>query len=120
MTEFTKGPWVIDAGEKNDRSHLITTNNRSVINNMAPICEIETDFIGEFGVEQKANAHLIAAAPAMYAMIEMLANELYQAIDECNDQRLSHITSMTETPPDLIDMESIHLAQLLLKKARGE
>lgn len=71
---------------------------------MAPICEIETDFIGEFGVEQKANAHLIAMAPDMYAMI-----------DEVSKLRESNIEDAVQWVLDntdgLID---------LLKKARGE
>jgi hypothetical protein len=107
MTESTKGPW--------KKRKAVTSTFIDIYNDVNEwVCQIITSDVST------ANANLIAAAPEMYAMIEMLANELYQAIDECNDQRLSHITSMTETPPDLIDMESIHLAQLLLKKARGE
>jgi len=114
MTGFTKGEW-------------------HVMENCAGSIEVETDHDNYLNIgictdgedctnnpEVLANAHLIAAAPEMYVMIESLTKELYRAIDECNDQRLSHITSQTETPPDLWDMESLHLAQLLLKKARGE
>ena len=66
------------------------------------------------------DAHLIAAAPDMYAMIEELTSELFIAIDEVNDQRASRVTSQTENEPDYMDMQTIHKAQLLLKKARGE
>lgn len=113
MADFTKGKWYVE--QVCGPSIEVTTDHWDYLN-IGIVTEGEDCCNNP---EALANAHLIAAAPEMYAMIEMLANELYQAVDECNDQRLSHITSMTETPPDLIDMESIHLAQLLLKKARG-
>ena len=69
---------------------------------------------------EEANAHLIAAAPDMYKMIDDLTIELKHAIDEVNGSRMMQINSQTETPPDMWDMQSLHEAQLLLKKARGE
>jgi hypothetical protein len=71
-TKFTKGEWFIDEGDSMDCSHLITTNYRSVENNIVPIVEIETEFDGVIGVEQKANSHLIAAAPEMYELLLFL------------------------------------------------
>jgi hypothetical protein len=110
MTEFTKGPWIkCKRGES-----LIGVNGTTVGIHDCGLTGVNKS------KESVANSDLISMAPELYEMVEMLVNELYQAIDECNNQRLSHITSQTETPPDLIDMESIHLAQLLLKKARGE
>lgn len=100
MTEFTKDEWVIDSGEKGDRSHLITTNDRSVINNIIPICEIETDFEGYIGVEQKANAHLIASSPDMYKMLDEICINMHK----------------TESG----SIEDILAIESLLKKARGE
>ena len=64
--EFTKGEWFADKGD------LITTTYRSVENNMIPICEVEVEFDGAVGVEQKANARLISKAPAMYNKLEEL------------------------------------------------
>lgn len=49
-------------------------------------------------------------------MVKILSNELFQTIDECNDQRLSRVRCDQLDPPDLIDMESVHLAQVLLKR----
>lgn len=70
--------------------------------------------------EQHGNAHLIAAAPDMYKMIDDLTLELQMAINELNTHRMTKVTSQTETPPDMWDMQSCHEAQVLLKKARGE
>jgi hypothetical protein len=74
-TKFTKGEWFIDEGDSMDCSHLITTNYRSVENNIVPIVEIETEFDGVIGVEQKANSHLIAAAPEMYDLLSTIEND---------------------------------------------
>lgn len=71
-------------------------------------------------IESNANMYLIAAAPEMYAMLEEVAKELYNLIDEVNDQRLSHVNVSSLTQPDLCDGETIHRMQLLLAKARGE
>ena len=70
--------------------------------------------------KELANAHLIAAAPDMYAMIQSLSKELELAITKINVTAMSNVTEQTETQPDMWDMESLHDAQLLLKKARGE
>ena len=50
------------------------------------------------------------------AMVEKLARELWMAIDEINDQKMSKVTCQTETPPDLWDQETLHEAQLVLKE----
>jgi len=65
------------------------------------------------------NAHLIASAPAMYAMINLLMSELSMAIDEVNTMRDIHHKDPL-TPCDDWDKESCHNAQVLLAKARGE
>ena len=70
--------------------------------------------------ESIANAHLIAAAPEMYEMLESASKELYQLINEINKHRMTQVNSGTETPPDLHDMETCHLIGVLLAKARGE
>jgi hypothetical protein len=70
--------------------------------------------------EGKANAHLMSQSKNMYKMIEILSAELFIAINEVNEQRASRITNQTENEPDYMDMQTIHEAQLLLKKARGE
>ena len=68
----------------------------------------------------RQRAHLIATAPEMYEMLESAKNEIYQLIDEVNDQRASKITSTTENEPDYHDQETVYLIDQLLAKARGE
>jgi hypothetical protein len=52
--------------------------------------------------------------PAL-AMVDELSKELYLAIDEINDQRMSKVTNQTESHPDLWDQETLHRAQLILR-----
>ena len=79
-------------------------------------------FVGDSddNTDCKANAHLIAAAPEMYEMLEQLSSELRHAIGEVNDMRKAKICGSDLTPPDLWDAESCYLADKLLAKARGE
>jgi len=56
----------------------------------------------------------------MYEMLESACSELYSLINEVNKEMLSKVHSQTEAPPDLHDMETCHLIQQLLKRARGE
>ena len=116
-TKFTKGEWKLIAENKN--SSICSTSSGHF--------HIETDdthkFISiqnEHKEESEANAHLIAAAPDMYKMIESLTKELELAITSINVSIMKGVTQQTETQPDLWDMESLHEAQLLLSKARGE
>ena len=59
-------------------------------------------------------------AKEMYAMLETALSEMHGLIDEVNDQRMSHVNSMTETSPDLHDGQTIHEIQVLLAKVRGD
>ena len=108
MPKFTKGPWQVWG----DWAIKDCTPAENLIGTFEPI--------GHSVNVAFDNAHLIAAAPDMYAMIDSLAKELFIAIDEVNDQRASKITNQTENEPDYMDMQTIHEAQLLLKKARGK
>ena len=71
------------------------------------------------GISNVSDAHLIAAAPDMYRMLETLTCELNAAIDEVNTMRDINNSGMM-TPADHWDKESCHDAQLTLAKARGE
>lgn len=117
-TSFTKGPWVIESGDEFFDGPCITSKERKgVLNLCMPSCEYFDD--AEM-IEQKHNTYLIAAAPEMYEMLEAVISEMFCLIDEVNDQRMSRVTNLTETPPDLHDQETLHNIQLLLAKARGE
>ena len=118
-TKFTKGEWIHGSADFSDFDIAITTQKRwdeSRVN----ITEVTVDWEGELAAEQKANAHLIAAAPDMYQMIDELSSELQMLITEVNLHRSRVINSQSETEPDYWDMQSCYEAQELLKKARGE
>ena len=99
-TNFTKGEWKLYEYQ--------TMVNIEVGKGAMTICEMETTSGHgcdvHLSTEQKANAHLIAAAPDMYAMIESMSKlrdgEMHTAIDWILDNT-----------DDLMS---------LLKKARGE
>ena len=115
-TKFTTGPWVVNNGsESRFLQSKITTKSKGCD---VVICDTPSPYFGED--VSRANAHLIACAPDMYEMLESACSELYGLINEVNKERLSKVHSQTETPPDLHDMETCHLIQQLLKRARGE
>lgn len=70
--------------------------------------------------DRDANAHLIAAAPEMYEMLERVETELRHAIGEINDMRMARVCGTDLTPPDLWDAETCYDVAVLLAKARGE
>jgi hypothetical protein len=111
-TKFTKGPWLVKQMEDVNSVYDVHYN--------LPASEYSVASIVLYNQDNAANADLIATAPDMYEMIEQLTSELFIAIDEVNDQRASRVTSQTENEPDYMDMQTIHEARLLLKKARGE
>lgn len=124
-TKFTKGPWVIKPLEEDKeyirirggviggRFKIANVTDLHLHHNDAKWCKMERE-------ESIANANLIAKAPDMYEMLESVRNELYQLIDEVNDQRASKITSQTENEPDYHDQEMIHLIDVLLAEIRGD
>lgn len=106
-TKFTKGGWVARTEKFGGMQiGLVYVNGGGFNVSDAP--------------DAIANAHLIAAAPEMYAMLEMGLSEMHGLINEVNDQRMSRIHSQMQTPPDLHDGQTLHEIQMLLAKARGE
>lgn len=81
-TKFTPGPWVLIEGQFNSEVE-VTTDSRQE-NSKGKICGMDIYFDGSHGVEQPANAHLIAAAPEMYEMLrDILKNyECGSFVDE--------------------------------------
>ena len=119
MNSFTKGPW-----SQSHRKQLDGMYITQVYDSIGEsICDLSWHAVNEgngvTSTDRGANAHLIAAAPDMYAMIESLSNELNMAIDEVNTMRDIHHTDNL-TPADHWDKESLHDAQVLLAKARGD
>lgn len=110
-TKFTKGPWEI----KNSPFEVINMDHKNYLPyEISSGCQIIAAFY-----ELDADTHLIATAPDMYRAIESLIDELNYAIDEINTMRDIHHTD-NMTPADHWDKESLHNAQILLAKARGE
>jgi len=98
-TKFTKGEWFTE-----DYSTLLNVSAKG----SGSICDVDTDYITDEYVidpteEQRANAHLIAAAPDMYELLEGISLEARSFVD-----RGGKATTW------LRDAES------LLSKARGE
>ena len=96
--KWTKGPWEI-------RKYKDPYGRRNLA------VEILTDeiIIAKLGIEIdeecKANAHLIAAAPEMYAALELIYGRLLMS-DRDGESRIT--------------AEDGEMAELALKKARGE
>lgn len=57
--QHTAAPWIAVDGDM--REIEITTQDR-IDNSFSPICEMDVDYTGQMGVEQKANAAFIVRA----------------------------------------------------------
>ena len=72
MSKHTPGPWILTEGNRFDKEMVITTQYR-LDASIGCICEMDVYFTGLIGIEQEANARLIAAAPEL---LEALQNML--------------------------------------------
>ena len=52
--------------------------------------------------------------------LESTSRELHMTIEEVNYRRTGEINCLTESPPDLWDMETLHINQVLIAKIKGE
>lgn len=105
-TKFTKGEWKWASGDGTEKDVCITTDKRN-LSSTGNICELDVFFDGEFGVEQKANANLIAAAPAMYKLLQ----KFLPMDEDGNGWDFQYNEGSEEMGQDVIN---------LLAKARGE
>ncbi len=103
--KFTKGIWKELNGDGCQQELIITTNDRWN-NSQGVICEMDVIFDGHHGVEQKANAHLIASAPDMYELLLSVNNSINQCRNEI--ELADKVASLS------------HNIDQALKKARGE
>lgn len=101
----TKGPWVITHDAWDDEKWQITND---LENRRVEIAHVDTGYSGEFGKEQEANAHLIAAAPCLYEACR-------QAQFELEHFRLSASADELELIEDAMNKIAEAMA-----KARGE
>jgi hypothetical protein len=99
--KWTKGPWVICWATYNGRKVNFTIA-ASPYGSIRPIAETrwKTEWSEVEGEELIANAHLIAAAPDLYAALQRM---------------VSHFLSDDMTPPDSV----MGQAKAALAKARG-
>ena len=102
---FTNCEWQVVNG--------IFVGSRPHDSNILDACCINHD-------EARANALLLSKAPKMYEMLESVARELYMLIDEVNDQRVSLVTSQTDSEPAYHDMQTLPELQQLLTETRGK
>lgn len=107
-TRFTPGPWrvvVVDYSRGEDASiEVVHGRGEVVAQTITRELATESDrFDGD-----KANAHLIAAAPYLYAALEKIANEMQSA--SSRGRRVS---------VEWLDLR-IETARAALRKARGE
>ena len=77
--KHTPGPWIVQESGFRASEFVITTQQRQD-ESLVPICEMDVDFDGRIGIEQKANARLIAAAP-----------DLLEALKAC-DEAMSYMS----------------------------
>jgi hypothetical protein len=105
-TKFTKGEWVADirigccavypSSSTDGWEQWLCDDAKNLFYKryhndfMNPECK-------NLAIEHVANANLIAAAPEMYAILETVLSEMYDLIDEVNDQRMSDSWQM-QTP----------------------
>ena len=74
MSNHTPGPWKAVDGGRFDPEVIITTEGR-IDSHHGEICSMEIEFNGPHGVEQRANVHLIAAAPDLLEALLTLLGE---------------------------------------------
>ena len=113
-TKFTKGEWKWATGDGTEKDVCITTDERNM-NSMGNICELDVFFDGEFGIEQKANANLIASSPDMYRLLEA-CEKTFAAL---YPSEVKHVQ-----PEHYSEFKAVHhligSIQNSLSKARGE
>jgi hypothetical protein len=84
--KHTPGPWIFIEGGPLEGDTVITTQDR-MNGDIIPIVDMDTDYEGEIGIEQEANAKLIAAAPELIEALRPFANFACDEPCGCNNCR---------------------------------
>lgn len=119
-TKFTKAPWLVREndfiGDKLDIWH----NDYSGVEQI-PVASVEIGLNPLFDAEQKANAHLIAAAPDLYAEHKEWAEKFGAAMMAVMQEDFQPIIDLAmHMPFDFHDSGEPTLRSQALAKARGE
>lgn len=102
-TKFTKGEWrVVSTGKHRNNENL---ENLQICYSDIGECICDT-------VYEEQDAHLIAAAPEMYVMLENSLNEIYMLVNKVNEKGAGFT--------NYDDMYIAREIKYLLAKARGE
>ena len=98
QAQHTPGPWMLTEGDRFDKEMVITTQYR-LDESIGCICEMDVYFTGQIGIEQEANARLIAAAPelleALQNMLGLTEASDYMALGEIEQQARAAIAKAT-------------------------
>lgn len=103
--KFTKGPWGV--------THF--ANGQMRVYRIGRTCH-EPDIANTHGDNDVSNAHLIAAAPEMYAMLE----DLRERIGLLDEEALGFVDDTPDQQGWFIREEILYNIDQLLSKARGE
>lgn len=107
MIGFTPGPWF---AHKHGRRSLAWRVTLTPGNAYGDIANILAGLAARTGDEAAANAHLIAAAPEMYAALETIASGVTTVFDE---------DEQCEVEVALSDEEIANIAHAAILKAEG-
>jgi len=104
-TRFTPGPWAVADGEVHDKGYLVITAK-----GMGPHTPLARVGGADWDDASRPDAHLISAAPDLYAALEAARAQLVTHCGEPDDSLYG----------DQIHAQTIKLIDAALKKARGE
>jgi hypothetical protein len=107
MNKHTPGPWIEVDGERFEAERVITNKHRQD-RQMVGVCGLDVDFFGEIGLEQKANARLIASAPDLLEALNQVNSAACYASEEAPETREAMLLHIGE------------IARAAITKATGE
>ena len=85
-TKFTPGPWRMSESKTVLDDFVCNIHQDDNADYTPNYSDVATTIVGELKEIQLANAHLIAASPKMYKMLERVCNELIPIAGETEKQ----------------------------------
>lgn len=116
---FTPGPWFIQDDEWTDGDTANITSDFRSDNSIVPVAQVsgggsESGYDGDFSLEQKANAKLIASAPELLQALQLSL----EAMNEMGDILNFHDMADAETVEKLTP--AFEMARAAINKALGK